>query len=73
LLEAVLGDFPDDPNCAHLFNGLNIAQLRALAQFDHPGTAVQIVIALVMHIVHGIGAFRSWPMSCCILNSFCTA
>src|SRR5215475_8354732 len=43
LVEAFLGDFPDDPNYAYLFNGVNIAQLRAPAQFDHPGTAIQIV------------------------------
>jgi len=55
-LETLLGDFPSDPDYPYLFNGVNIAQLAPPAQFDHPGTAIQIVIALVSILVHGVRA-----------------
>jgi hypothetical protein len=55
-VEALLGDFASDPNYSYLFNALNMAQSRAPAQYDHPGTSIQIVIALVSLVVHGARA-----------------
>jgi hypothetical protein len=55
-VEALLGDFASDPNYSYLFNALNMVQLRAPTQYDHPGTSIQIVIALVSLVVHGARA-----------------
>jgi len=41
-----------DPEYAYLFNGLTVARLRfELGHIDHPGTPLQIIIALVIWIV----------------------
>jgi hypothetical protein len=41
-----------DPEYCYLFNGLNIAHLSFPWHVDHPGTPLQVLIAIVIRIVH---------------------
>ena len=42
-----------DPEYAYLFNGLNLSRLKiVLGHIDHPGTPLQVFIAIVIRVVH---------------------
>lgn len=47
LIALKLGLFTPDPDFQYLLNGLNILRLKAPNQYDHPGTPVQLIIAIV--------------------------
>lgn len=42
-----------DPEYAYLFNGLTLAEFKThLGHLDHPGTPLQVLIALIIHLVY---------------------
>lgn len=43
-----------DPSYAYLLNGLMVAEGRPPALALHPGTPLQVLVALVLHAVHGL-------------------
>jgi len=47
LLAQKLGLFTNDPDYQYLLNGLNILELKAPRHFDHPGTPVQLLVAII--------------------------
>lgn len=44
--------FSADPEYAYLLNGLNVASLKSVGHFDHPGTTAQMWNALIIRIVY---------------------
>jgi len=47
VLRAAAGPFESDPDYAYLLNGLGLLTLHSPGHYDHPGTTVQIIAALV--------------------------
>ena len=41
-----------DPTFAYLLNGLNIATIHSAGHTDHPGTFLQVIIAVMLHIFY---------------------
>ena len=48
IIGRMAGPFSADPDYIYLFNGMNILTLRAPMYYDHPGTPVQGLIAIVI-------------------------
>jgi hypothetical protein len=49
-LQHILVRFPADPDYAYLLNGVNILELASPGQVNHPGTAMHILMALIIGI-----------------------
>lgn len=47
-----------DPDYAYLLNSLNLAQGHGIGHWDHPGTPVQIIGAIVIRLAYFIKTFR---------------
>ena len=47
-LRAMTGPFEADPDYAYLLNGLSLLTFHAPGHYDHPGTTLQIIAALVI-------------------------
>ena len=61
----VVGPFEADPDYIYLVNGLELLTLHSPAYYTHPGTPVEIIVALVIGVVwslslpwHGLGDIR---------------
>lgn len=50
--------FDHDPDYAYLFNGISILSLVAPHHTDHPGTPVQILVALVLKAMYPLSGVR---------------
>jgi hypothetical protein len=44
--------YSTDPEYAYLMNGLNIAHLKSVGHFDHPGSTIQMWNAAMLQIIH---------------------
>lgn len=44
--------FGTDPESAYVMNSLNVAMLKPVGHFDHPGTTVQMYGAVVLRVTH---------------------